>query len=52
MRRKEELLVIVLDLWMAGMETTVTTMKWAILFMLRRPKVESFTTISYAVKVF
>ena len=36
----EEFLVNVIDLWLAGMETTTTTMKWAILYMAVRPDVQ------------
>jgi cytochrome P450 len=35
----EEQLKVVVDLWMAGMETTVTTMKWGFLYMIRHPEV-------------
>ena len=36
-----ELLLVVFDVLMAGMETTVTTLKWALLFMIRNMKVSS-----------
>jgi hypothetical protein len=35
----EEPLKVVVDLWLAGMETTTTTMKWAFLYMIRNPEV-------------
>jgi cytochrome P450 len=35
----EEQLKVVVDLWLAGMETTATTMKWAFLYMIRNPEV-------------
>uniref|UniRef100_A0A914XEW4 Cytochrome P450 n=1 Tax=Plectus sambesii TaxID=2011161 RepID=A0A914XEW4_9BILA len=35
-----QLLLTMLDIWVAGMETTVTTMKWALLFMVHYPEVQ------------
>uniref|UniRef100_A0A914X2M1 Unspecific monooxygenase n=1 Tax=Plectus sambesii TaxID=2011161 RepID=A0A914X2M1_9BILA len=31
---------VALDLWLAGMETTVTTLKWAFLYLLHHPEVQ------------
>ena len=38
---KEEFLTNVVDLWLAGMETTTTTMKWAILYMALNQNVQT-----------
>ena len=32
---------VALDLWLAGMETTVTTLKWAFLYLLHHPEVQN-----------
>ncbi|CAJ0601236.1 unnamed protein product [Cylicocyclus nassatus] len=37
----ESLVVNILDLWMAGMETTTTTLCWAMVFLMRNPEVAS-----------
>uniref|UniRef100_A0A914X294 Unspecific monooxygenase n=1 Tax=Plectus sambesii TaxID=2011161 RepID=A0A914X294_9BILA len=35
-----QFLNVALDLWIAGMETTVTTLKWAFLYLLHHPEVQ------------
>lgn len=35
-----QLLMTMADIWVAGMETTVTTLKWALLFMVHYPEVQ------------
>uniref|UniRef100_A0A914WG22 Cytochrome P450 n=1 Tax=Plectus sambesii TaxID=2011161 RepID=A0A914WG22_9BILA len=35
-----QLTMLLLDLWFAGMETTITTLKWGFLFMMLNPKVQ------------
>lgn len=42
-----ELLLVVFDVLMAGMETTVTTLKWALLFMIRNTKVSTSAVPKY-----
>lgn len=35
-----QFLNVALDLWVAGMETTITTLKWAFLYLLHNPEVQ------------
>jgi cytochrome P450 len=36
----DQFLNVALDLWTAGMETTITTLRWGILYMLHYPEVQ------------
>lgn len=38
---EEQLLIVVADLFFAGQETTVTTLRWALLFLCRQPEVQT-----------
>ncbi len=35
-----QMLVVVSDIWVAGMETTVTTLRWGLLYLLHYPTVQ------------